>query len=299
MAEYRISSFYQFMPFSDSDLARVQGELESLAKQLGVRGLVIIATEGINGSISGETSAVEEFKVKLQELLGVPELVFKDGAFDQHAFRRFGVRVRPEIVTTGVSESPIPVDGGNYLSPREWDALLKSDEEIFLVDTRNNYEFNLGHFRKSVNPKLKHFSDFKPYVESLEIPKDQKVLMYCTGGIRCEKASTIMQQVGFENVYQLHGGILKYMEEYPHGEFLGECFVFDERVAVDQELLPTKQYSFCPHCGDPGDLAIHCARCGKDRKICASCASKMEEPACSKDCRYQLSIKREREHVSG
>ncbi len=297
MANYRISSFYHFMPFSEPELRRVQEELEKLAQNLGVRGLVILATEGINGSLSGETAAVESFKIQLQELLGVSGLIFKEGDFDQHAFRRFGVRVRPEIVTTGSTEFPVPVDGGKYLTPQEWEAALKSDEEIFLVDTRNDYEFTLGHFRKAVNPKLKHFSDFKPYVESLEIPKDKKVLMYCTGGIRCEKASTIMEQVGFENVFQLHGGILKYMEEFPQSEFLGECFVFDERVAVCQDLSATKQYSFCPHCGDPGDVQIHCARCGNDRKICKSCASKLEEPACSKDCRNQLSVRRERQRV--
>lgn len=157
-----------------------------------------------------------------------------------------------------------------------------------LLDTRNVYETAIGKFRGAVDPKLQKFSEFSDFVTASDIPKNKKVLMYCTGGIRCEKASLEMQRLGFEDVYQLSGGILKYLEEFPDGPFEGECFVFDHRVAVDKNLRPSKQYKLCPHCGNPGDKSISCRKCGAQAIICDGCANNEYKVSCSKNCAHHL-----------
>ena len=246
------------------------------------------------------------------ELVSDPELQFKDSQADKLPFARFKVDLRAEIITTkdpllsaqGLQTpqtSQVPqtsqtsqvsqVPQGTHLTPSEWHQMMESDPDVVVVDTRNDYETEIGVFEGALDPKIKKFSEFKEFVERDGLPKHKKLLMYCTGGIRCEKAVPDVQRLGYENVYQLQGGILRYLEEYPEGFFKGECFVFDHRVAVDSKLQPSKLYKLCPHCGNPGQESISCVNCGEGAIICHRCMPQSERNTCSKNCAYHAKVK--------
>jgi UPF0176 protein len=155
-----------------------------------------------------------------------------------------------------------------------------------IVDARNDYEYAIGKFKGAIDPSIKTFSEFPEFVKKGELPKDKKVMMYCTGGIRCEKALLEMEKQGYSDVYQLEGGILAYLQQFPEGNFEGECFVFDKRVAVDQHLQPSQTYHICPHCGNPGTLEVNCLACNKQAIVCYGCAKEERHKTCSKNCAY-------------
>jgi UPF0176 protein len=164
------------------------------------------------------------------------------------------------------------------------------DPEVVVLDTRNDYEVDIGKFKNARDFRTKEFQEFPESLKQSDIHPDQKVLIYCTGGIRCEKAILAMEEQGYKNVYQLDGGILNYLKEYPDGAFDGECFVFDYRVAVDSRLEPSQQYTLCPHCGQPaGGPVIQCEQCGRDEVICSSCTAS-GEATCSKNCSHHRKI---------
>ncbi len=290
----QIAAFYHFglvPPIgSDDSIENLRAQLEEWGREMDLKGLVIFANEGMNGTISGrDRSVVSEWLAKASDLLKFPTLSPKWSESDVKPFRRFGVRIRDEIVTLGKPEvQPLPPKSQTHLSPDEWDRTIES-EDVVVIDTRNWYETRIGTFKGAIDPKIEEFSDFTRAItekaDAGEISKDKKVLIFCTGGIRCEKAIVEMHNSGFNQVYQLDGGILNYLAEKPHQKFEGECFVFDHRVAVDQALKPSTLYSLCPHCGQPADQTIACARCETDAKICVRCQS--TEPAlatCSKNC---------------
>jgi UPF0176 protein len=177
------------------------------------------------------------------------DIVFKDSSADALVFKRWSVKIKPEIVAIKKSEIR-PHGKHRHLTPAEWQQMLERDD-VILLDARNDYEVAIGKFRGAIDPSIKHFSDFPAYVKQASIPKDKKVLMYCTGGIRCEKAIIAMEAKEYEHVYQLEGGILAYLEQFPEQSFEGECFVFDHRVAVDQHLRPSQQFVLCVECGNP------------------------------------------------
>jgi UPF0176 protein len=208
--------------------------------------------------------------------------VFQDSKAGAQVFKRWSVQMRSEIVNLQLPDAKPAQD--THLTPEEWHAMLQ--EDVMVLDTRNTYETNVGTFKNAVDPKLKNFQEFPEYVRSAGIPKQKKVLMYCTGGIRCEKAIHAMRAQGYEHVYQLEGGILAYLKQFPNAAFEGECFVFDHRVAVDQELKPSARYALCPHCGDPGDKTVACVHCTKSCVICTTCAAHEERQTCSKNCRH-------------
>ena len=213
--------------------------------------------------------------------------MFKESESARAPFRRFKVDIRPEIVTLK-QEVPRPEQSPSHLPPKEWQAVLDSGEDVLVLDTRNWYETAIGKFKSAVDPKLAKFSEFPEYVEKLDTPKEKKILMYCTGGIRCEKAIFEMHKRGFNNVFQLEGGILKYLEEFPNRDFEGECFVFDHRVSLDQALQPSQQYALCPHCGDPAATLIPCVRCSTEAKVCEKCLKDPAFKTCSKNCAYHV-----------
>ena len=287
-----VSSFYKFFPVSGEELSVKKLSLESRAARSEVRGLLILAEEGCNGTISGTFEAVRFFEQSLPILFGNSGWEFKRAQAIRQPFKDFRVKVRSEICTTraGVDAS----QSKNHLKPSEWHEQLTEEKDVFVLDVRNQYETSLGKFRNAIVPKINHFSEFAAAVEKLGIPKDKKVLMYCTGGIRCEKASVAMAEQGYEHVYQLQGGILNYLEQFPHREFEGECFVFDGRVAVDQNLYPTRTWKFCPHCGQPGKETICCVSCGEEAVICEACSQAAERLTCSHDCRYKISLREDR-----
>lgn len=286
--EVVVSSFYKFIELSPERVTEVRSGLEEFAISHGVHGLAVIGSEGVNSTVAAPPDVMPKFKEYLKELLSGADVEFKDSRCDKMPFPRFKVDVRPEIITTKDDSISIQLSEGTYLSPKEWHEILQGGEDYLLVDTRNFYETEVGVFEGAVDPKITKFSDFKKYVEENPLPKDKKLLLYCTGGIRCEKAVPEVKQLGYDNVFQLHGGILKYLEEYPNGHFKGECFVFDHRVAVDQQLQPSKQYKLCPHCGNPAKEAISCKKCDTAAVVCAKCLANDDKHSCSKNCAYHL-----------
>ena len=274
-----ITAFYAFLPFTQEQLKTIQAELKQFGMDHGMRGLVLLAPEGINGTVSGTDDVIKLWKEHLTSQFG--DIIFKDSGAGRTVFRRWLVKIKPEIVSIKKEEIR-PSGKHGHLSPEEFHRAL-AEENIVIIDTRNDYEVAIGKFQGAVDPGIKKFHEFPEYVAQSNIPKDKKVLMYCTGGIRCEKALLAMEEQGYKNVYQLEGGILAYLQKFPEGKFEGECFVFDHRVAVDQHLQPSQVYGLCPHCGDPGDVTITCS-CGKQQKICALCGRDEAKKTCSKRC---------------
>ena len=280
----RIAAFYYFKNVSEEQLQSYSQKICLKGQELDIRGLVICGNEGINFTVEGKPWNVDQFLKTVYELYGVENPSVKYSSAEKHVFRKFKVQLRDEIVTTGF-ETPFPDESSdNHLSPAEWDRVMK-EEDVVVLDTRNDYETKIGVFRGAVDPNIKVFSEFPEFVENSGIPKDKKVLMYCTGGIRCEKGIYEMQRQGYENVYQLKGGILNYLKEFPNQEFEGECFVFDGRISVDQDLKPSTKYVFCPHCGDPAETHIECAHCDIEAIICEKCIATGID-TCSKNCAY-------------
>lgn len=279
-----VTAFYKFQPLKKEDLSVIREKLLSFGKGSNLKGLVLLAEEGINGTVAGPADVIEEWK----ELIGsiTPGILYKDSLANEQPFKRWFVKIRDEIVNIeNPNLHPAEGDEHHHLSPTKWNKMIE-EEDVVVLDARNDYETEVGIFEGAVDPKLENFQEFPGYIRKSSIPKDKKVLMYCTGGIRCEKALLEMQRQGYTNVYQLKGGILKYMEEYPNEKFKGECFVFDHRVCVGQDLHPSKRYGLCPHCGDPGDQRIACERCGADGVICIRCQKNEYKRTCSRNCAY-------------
>ena len=292
---YFISTFYNFQKLEDP--TKTKEFLEDLATKTNTRGLIIIGTEGFNSTVCSKNEKdLNDFKNGIREYFNVPDLFFKDSISSVKPFRRFKVKIRKEIVTLGHTELvPFGLDGKNHhLSPSEWNHVMKNEDHV-IIDTRNWYETKIGTFKGAINPMTDQFTEFPAFLESQNIPKEKKVLIFCTGGIRCEKGILEVQRQGYKNVYQLYGGILNYLKESPNDQFEAECFVFDHRVAVDQNLQPSTQYHLCPHCGQPGKTEVDCKRCDTHAYICEDCAQlEWKKDTCSKNCAYQYELHPER-----
>lgn len=289
---YFITTFYRFTHLDN--LETHQELLEAKAEQLSIRGLVILGSEGINSTVAAPSEdAMDLFKNFIREHFQAPDLLFKNSFAPSAPFRRFKVKVRDEIVTLGTPELFPETKGKNHhLTPDEWNKVMKEESDFLLIDTRNWYETKIGTFKGAVNPGIDQFTEFPKWLEEQNYQKDQKMLIFCTGGIRCEKGILELQRQGYDNVYQLEGGILKYMEEFPNDQFEGECFVFDHRVAVDQSLEPSKTYKLCPHCGQPGKTQISCRRCDSHAVICEECEKlAWKQDTCSKNCAHHWEMR--------
>lgn len=288
----RVSAFYKFEALAEERARELIAAIVASAEMLDVQGLVLVACEGINGTVAGAPDAIEQFKAFLRQQPEFSDLVFKDSPAKKIPFRRLAVQFREEIVSLRAGIGIPNITEKNRLSPAEWDRMIQErGEEISIIDTRNDYEVEIGKFRNALDPKMKRFSQFPEYVKNSGIPRERPVLMYCTGGIRCEKAIEEMYAQGYQEVYQLDGGILRYLAERPNSEFEGECFVFDHRVAVDQQLNPTDSYHLCPHCGNPGTVVTSCRNCEQPAEICVHCQAVSELNSCSKNCAYHLERK--------
>ena len=288
--KYYVTTFYHFKP--TSDLHKISDELYALANRWDLQGLIILGKEGINSTMSSPSpEGLNALKGFVTDRFGCPDLFFKDSESSVRPFRRFVVKIRDEIVTLGTPElAPFDLKKNHHLSPQEWNEALRH-EDVVLIDTRNWYETQIGTFRGSLIPNIDQFTEFPSYLESQNIPKDKKILIFCTGGIRCEKGILDLQKEGYDNVYQLEGGIINYLKECPHQEFEGECFVFDHRVALDQNLLPTQKYGLCPHCGQPGSQTIECRRCDTPSYICEDCLQiEVAKDTCSKNCAHHYRL---------
>lgn len=263
-----ISAFYKFVAIEFPDALK-----ETLAARgcaLGLKGTILIASEGINATISGTADAMTEFMAALRSDDRFRDIISKESLNAEHPFRRFKVKVKPEIVTFGHPNLDPAKNAGTYVRPEDWNALIQ-EPGVVVVDTRNFYEFGIGTFEGAIDPKTETFRDFPAFVSgSLDPARDRKVAMFCTGGIRCEKATAYMRSQGFENVYHLEGGILKYLEVVPKEQSLwrGECFIFDERIALEHGVTPG-DYAQCPRCGYPVRRAAGETNAGS---VCAACA---------------------------
>jgi UPF0176 protein len=265
-----VVTFYKFV--SLPDFAEKQSILLSYCQAQEVKGTILLAKEGINGTIAGLRDRVESVLSFLRFDPRLADLEHKQSYTDTPPFERMKVRLKPEIVTLGLPEVDPNQQVGTYITPQDWNDLI-SDPEVTVIDTRNDYEVDIGTFQRAENPQTETFRQFPDYVrDHLDPSKHKKVALFCTGGIRCEKASSFLLAQGFEQVYHLKGGILKYLEEVPTEESLwsGECFVFDERVAV-RHNLEEGTYERCPNCGHPirsedkadpkYELGISCPHC--------------------------------------
>lgn len=277
----RILAFYAFSPINEDRLAELRSELLMFGKQRDMRGLVLLASEGINGTVCGTHEAVGEWQVHIGALFS--DVTWNDSAAIEHVFPRWLVKVREEIVALNRPGSNRL--SGTHLTPADWNEMMESEDTV-VVDTRNTYETRIGMFENAIDPVITNFQQFEDFAHSADIPKDKNVLLYCTGGIRCEKAVAAMKDAGYKHVFQLEGGILSYLKECPDAKFRGECFVFDHRVAVDQHLQPSQTYKLCPSCGDPGTVPSHCQHCAAVFTMCSDCISKNVPVTCSKNCRH-------------
>ena len=282
MAEdYPVILFYKYVALADPEgFAAAQ---RALCSALGLKGRILIATEGINGTLAGPRAAVDAYVADLRADVRFADIEMKRSAGDAQTFPKLAIKVRPEIVTLGAG--PLPADHDNHLSPAEWKRTLEEDPEVVVVDVRNRYESAAGKFTNAVACDIEHFRELPGYVAQLSELKDKKVLMYCTGGIRCEKASALFRSKGFTNVFQLHGGIVTYQEQFGNEHWLGECFVFDQRmtVRVDEALVPLGQCAhtrrptnrFCNCLHDPCHvlflLAEETERENADTRLCPAC----------------------------
>ncbi len=250
MSQCVVAALYKFVRIEDPETFR--NNLFAFMEENEIRGTILIAYEGINGTVSGSRAHVDAFLNYLRADSRLADLEHKESYTDTCPFLRTKVRLKKEIVTLGVEGVDPNEVVGTYVDPKDWNDLI-SQEDVVLVDTRNDYEFQIGSFKEALNPDTTSFRQFPDYVKThLDPSKVKKVAMFCTGGIRCEKATSYMKTQGFEEVYHLKGGILKYLEEVDPAEsaWEGECFVFDDRVSVDHSLSPG-EYDLCHACRMP------------------------------------------------
>ncbi len=245
-----ICALYKFTRLDDFE--EIQDPLKLFLDSLNIRGTLLLAREGVNGTISGDNDSIMKFLDYLQKDNRLVGLEYKFSYSEKPPFKRLKVKLKKEIVTLGVSNIDPTFSSGTYVKPADWNELI-NDPDVVLIDTRNNYEFEIGSFKGSINPNTETFRQFPDYTKNnLEKYRDKKIAMFCTGGIRCEKSTAYLKSKGFENVFHLQGGILKYLEEVKEDESLweGECFVFDDRVAVKHNLELGK-YDQCHACRFP------------------------------------------------
>ncbi|WP_286272391.1 oxygen-dependent tRNA uridine(34) hydroxylase TrhO [Thalassotalea hakodatensis] len=250
MQNITVCALYKFVRLNDFEL--IKQPLLTVMQANDVKGTLLLANEGINGTIAGSQKSVDavlDFLAQ-DERLGLVDHKFSYA--DENPFQRSKVKLKKEIVTMGVEGIDPTLTVGTYVKPDEWNALI-SDPEVLLIDTRNDYEVEIGTFENAINPNTETFREFPDYVEKhLDKTKHKKVAMFCTGGIRCEKSTAYLKEQGFDDVYHLEGGILKYLEEVPEqdSKWQGDCFVFDGRVAVTHGL-EQGQYDQCFACRYP------------------------------------------------
>jgi UPF0176 protein len=242
-----VAALYKFVTLDD--FHELREPLLQACIAAGIKGSLLLAREGINGTIAGSREGIDRALAYLRADPRLADLEHKESLDDAQPFLRMKVKLKKEIVTLGVDGVDPNQQVGTYVDPRDWNAII-SDPDVLVLDTRNDYEVEIGTFKNAVNPNLQTFREFPQYVQQFDPATHKKVAMFCTGGIRCEKASAYMLQQGFSEVYHLKGGILKYFEEVPEAESLwqGECFVFDNRVAVNQQL-EKGSYILCHACG--------------------------------------------------
>ena len=285
MNDYKILLFYKYVHL-ENPAEKVDSHLDWCLKN-DIKGRVFFAKEGINGTVSGTRENIEKYKEHLTSFTEFKDIWFKENEANEHAFRKMHVRLKNEIVN-GELQNVSLEHGGKRLSPDELLKLYNEEKDFVIVDARNWYESKIGKFRNAITPQMKNFREWKEVVDNdLQKYKDKTVVTYCTGGIRCEKASAYLKEKGFKDVYQLEGGIFNFVKNFPDTYWEGAMFVFDERRVVNpntkEELL---HISNCHFCGKPTSYYINCHNLDCDRIIVSCHECKVEyNYCCSDECR--------------
>ncbi len=273
--EYTIASFYRFKKIEN--LKSIKKTLETFICDKLIRGTIIIAKEGCNGTISGKKNEIEKSLKFVKKILKIRKISLKINNINFLPFNRIKIRIKREIVSLGVKNINVSDYAGNYINPKSWEKFIRR-KDVKLIDTRNIYEIPIGKFGNSIHPNTNSFREFPKKFVKLKINKNQKIAMYCTGGIRCEKASAYLFSLGYKKIYQLEGGILNYFNSYKDLElksaWKGECFVFDNRVSIKKNFI-CGNYIQCYGCRRPLTKkdakskkylkGVHCSYCYNER----------------------------------
>ncbi|WP_264738040.1 rhodanese-related sulfurtransferase [Cytobacillus firmus] len=284
---YRVLLYYMYVPIEDPE--EFAKEHKAFCNELGLKGRILVANEGINGTVSGPVEQTDQYMEAMKQDPRFAEMVFKIDEADGHAFPKMKVRARPELVTLRLEDDVNPNEvTGKYLEPKEFFERLQ-DEDTIVLDARNDYEYDLGHFRGAIRPDIKNFRDLPEWVrENKELLGDKKIITYCTGGIRCEKFSGWLVKEGFEDVAQLHGGIVTYGKDPEvQGQLWdGQLYVFDDRIGIPvnqkEHVIVGKDY----FTGEPCERYVNCANPACNKKIL--CSEENEDKymrSCSDECR--------------
>ncbi|GFO71086.1 UPF0176 protein [Bathymodiolus japonicus methanotrophic gill symbiont] len=300
MSNIVVSALYKFATLDD--FKELRKPLLQLMQAHQVKGTLLLAKEGINGTIAGDREGIDAVMAWLRADARLRDIESKESYEQEMPFYRTKVKLKKEIVTMGVACIDPKKIVGTYVKPQDWNALI-SDPEVLLIDTRNDYEVQIGGFKNAINPATDAFREFPEYVrQHLDPQKHKKVAMYCTGGIRCEKSTAYLKEQGFDNVYHLQGGVLKYLEEIPIEQSLwqGECFVFDNRVAVNH-ALEKGQYDQCYACRYPITEAEKASEFYQKGVSCPHCYDKLSEQQrqrfAEREKQVQLAKQRGEEHI--
>ncbi|MFT2010588.1 rhodanese-related sulfurtransferase [Pontibacter sp. 13R65] len=281
--DYSILLYYCYTRIEDPEKFREEHHL--LCLELNLLGRIIVSAEGLNGTVSGLVADCEKYMAAVKADPRFAGIDFKVDYSDKHAFAKLHVRHKREIVHSSLLHIKPYEKTGQHLEPSEF-KLIKDSDDVVLVDVRSDYEHSVGHFKGALTFNIENFRDFPEKVEELKQFKDKKIVTYCTGGVKCEKASAFLLEQGFENVYQLHGGIIKYGLEEGGEDFEGKCYVFDNRVAVEVNKVNPTVVSECHVCGTKSDRMVNCANpvCNIHVPICEKCGWELEG-ACSDTCK--------------
>jgi len=292
----KVASFYRFLDLSDPK--DFKNALQGICDEQGLLGTVLVAHEGFNGSITGGESAIHHVFAWLEETLELDSPIeARWNAVSEPPFRRMRVKLKKEIVTLGRPDILPHKQTGTYVSGEKWNELI-SNPDVVVIDTRNSYEFEVGTFPRAIDPETDSFREFPEFAKKLaETSTDRPLAMFCTGGIRCEKATALMLELGFDEVYHLQGGILKYLEEVPADEnqWDGECFVFDTRVAVDRDLAEGG-YVQCHACRRPLNTEEMASPDYQEGVSCPRCIDDLDEERAAglRERQRQIELARER-----
>lgn len=286
MKAYQTLLYYCYSPIENAE-EFAEKHLE-FCKSLGLVGRIIVANEGLNGTVSGTIEACKAYMEAVHADQRFVKTDFKIDEVDEPSFIKMHCRYKSEIVHSGLRDPEI-IDPnkrtGIHLEPKEF-MEMKDQDDVVILDVRSDYEHNVGHFKNAIRLDIENFREFPEKINELAQYKDKKILTYCTGGIKCEKASALLLHEGFENVYQLHGGIIKYGKEAGGKDFEGKCYVFDNRVAVEVNKVNPSVVSTCYNCGATTSKMINCANpiCNEHFTQCDECGWKMDG-CCSESCK--------------
>lgn len=288
MNKFQVLLYYKYVAIAEPE--KVRDTQRELCKSLGLFGRIIVASEGINGTLEGTTSATEKYMQEMEKSKYFKRISYKKSVGTGTAFPRLSVKARPEIVTTGIKGLNPTKKTGKYLSADELHKWYEEGKEFYVVDMRNDYEYSSGYFENFIPSEMNHFFELSSVLPKLAHLKNKIVVTVCTGGIRCEKASGFLVENGFAEVYQLKDGIYTYMEKYPNEHFKGKLYVFDKRITIgfNTEDAAHIVVGSCSHCSRPSDSYVNCENnlCHRHYICCSMCLDKETGFAfCKSECK--------------